>query len=178
MVHTAYQPVLLFKSSGWKKRIRKLVYSTKEWRRSTAHDTSVENKKLFMEKKPYLFSHFPEVSSAGKKAHNGSRLATNCLNVICVRDREKWIMWHRSTKRISLDYYFDNFIALEGRQPYFVCAKREVVVSILSLRYLVRIDFLCDFPTPVMWLYLWYRSLHFDTTREFSLGFYGPNLGD
>ena len=53
-------------------------------------------------------------------------------------------------KRISLDYYFDNFIALEGRQPYFVCAKREVVVSILSLRYLVRIDFLCDFPTPVM----------------------------
>ena len=135
--------------------------------------------KNYLWRKTLLIFTFSWSAECRKKAHNGSRLATNCLNVICVRDREKWIMWHRSTtKRISLDYYFDNFIALEGRQPYFVCAKREVVVSILSLRYLVRIDFLCDFPTPVMWLYLWYRSLHFDTTREFSLGFYGPNLGD
>ena len=51
----AYQPVLLFKSSCWKKQIRKLVYSTKEWR-FQAHDTSVGNKKIIYVSPIMIFS--------------------------------------------------------------------------------------------------------------------------
>ena len=85
----AYRPVLLFKSSCWKKeQIRKLVYSTKEWRfRHMTHQLGTKN---YLWRKPYLFS--PLLSVSEKSTHNGSRLATNCFNVICVRDREKWIM--------------------------------------------------------------------------------------
>ena len=105
----AYQPVLLFKSSCWKKQIRKLVYSTKEWR-FQAHDTSVGNKKI-------IYGEFSPLLCRKKSTHNGSRLATNCLNVICVRDREKWIMTQKIFTWLLLLWQF--YCKSGGGQLYF-----------------------------------------------------------
>ena len=120
----AYQPVLLFKSSCWKKQIRKLVYSTKEWR-FQAHDTSVGNKKLFMEKTLLIFTF---AVCVGKKHTQWKQIGYKLLERnLCTRQRKM----NYDTKDFHLTITPLTILLQERRRPTLLCQIKAP--SILSL---------------------------------------------
>ena len=114
----AYRPVLLFKSSCWKKADKKIGIFNKRVK-IQAHDTSVGNKKLFMEKTLLIFTF---AVCVGKKHTQWKQIGYKLLQRnLCTRQRKM----NYDTKDFHLTITLTILLQEKWRRPTLLCQIKE-----------------------------------------------------